>query len=107
MTRCLWAPIGGLRRRGTLTLSIMLVVVALLSGCSAAGSAGRAGRTSAPVAAVAAPGKPYTCAPGAGQSIYGTFGDASAIGSVDPRLPLSVTVTVGVSIGETGPFERP
>jgi hypothetical protein len=80
MTRCLWAPIGGLRRRGTLTLSIMLVVVALLSGCSAAGSAGRAGRTSAPVAAVAAPGKPYTCAPGAGQSIYGTFGDASAIG---------------------------
>lgn len=26
-------------------------------------------------------------------------------GSEDPRLPLSVTVTVGVSIGETGPFE--
>jgi hypothetical protein len=80
MTRGLSAPVGGLRRRGRLTLSVMLVPVVLLSGCSAAGSGGRAGRPSAPVAAVAAPGRPYTCAPGTGQSIYGTFGDASAIG---------------------------
>jgi hypothetical protein len=64
----------------TLTFSVTLVVMALISGCSAAGPASRAGRSSAPVAAVAAPSKPYTCAPGAGESIYGTFGDASAIG---------------------------
>jgi hypothetical protein len=58
----------------------MLVVMALIAGSSAAAPVGRAGRTPAPVGVVAAPGKPYTCAPGAGQSIYGTFGDASAIG---------------------------
>ena len=76
-TRCRRAPAWGLRHRGTLTLCVMVVVVALISGCSGATPARR---TSAPVGAVAAPGEPYTCAPGAGQSIYGTFGDASAIG---------------------------
>ena len=75
-----WPPVGGLRRRGALNLSIMLIVSTLLSGSAAAASAARSGRTSDPVAGVAASGKPYPCAPGAGQSIYGTFGDASAIG---------------------------
>src|ERR1700694_5946966 len=80
MAHYLWARVFGLRCRGMLTLSVVSILMALISACSVAAPAPRAGTTSAPVGAIAAPGKPYTCAPGGGDSIYGTFGDASAIG---------------------------
>jgi hypothetical protein len=63
-----------------MTLSVMVVAAALCSGGVAAAPHLRAGQASGPVAAATGPGKPYACAPSAGGSISGTFGDASAIG---------------------------
>ena len=51
--------------------------MALAAGDAAAAPTGRGASTASPAAAT---GKPYPCAPGAGGSIEGAFGDASAIG---------------------------
>jgi hypothetical protein len=76
---CQRTPTFRVGRRGMLTLGAAVLVMALIVGHLSAVGASRANRSSLPAGAVAGAGKPYPCAP-RGQSISGSFGDASAIG---------------------------
>ncbi|HLI74414.1 MAG TPA: hypothetical protein VKU86_11090 [Acidimicrobiales bacterium] len=57
------------------------VVACLATACSPGASSGTpVSPTAVTVAALAPSGRPYTCAPGADGTVYGSYGDASAIG---------------------------
>ena len=71
---------------GALAGACALAAVAGLSACSGSARssggehAGRGGATAVTAAPLAPPGRPYTCALDVSGTIYGTYGDASAIG---------------------------
>ena len=69
-----------IRRRGALIFASIVVGAAVISGGVGALPIGSDGSASASVAVTAAHDQPYACAPTAGGSISGRFGDAGAIG---------------------------